>query len=144
MLHEEAVERKPATTSRSQNHLQPKSYCIAERPWSSLWAETRKVFGFTSMWWCAAILVILEIKQVPVLQEAFAWTSKRAQNNGLISQNRDYIHYRVHYFRHFGDPGGWVSIDTACGDPIPKLKARGLYLKAEIPKAKLKPTPASR
>ena len=33
------------------------------------------------------------------------WNSKRAQNNGPISQNRDCRQYRVHYFGHFGGPG---------------------------------------
>ena len=33
------------------------------------------------------------------------WTSKRAQNNGPISPNRDYRQYRVRYFGHFGGPG---------------------------------------
>ena len=34
-----------------------------------------------------------------------SWTSKRAQNNGPISQNGDYRQYRVHYIGHFGGPG---------------------------------------
>ena len=33
------------------------------------------------------------------------WTSKRAQNNGPISQKREYRQYRVHYFGNFGGPG---------------------------------------
>ena len=31
-------------------------------------------------------------------------TSKRAQNSGAISQNRDYRQYGVHYLGHFGGP----------------------------------------
>ena len=36
---------------------------------------------------------------------ASTWTSKRAQNNGPISQNRECRQYRAHYFGHFGGPG---------------------------------------
>ena len=39
---------------------------------------------------------------------ATTWTSKRAQNSGPISQNREYTQYRVHYFGHFGGPGTYL------------------------------------
>ena len=40
----------------------------------------------------------------------YTCTSKRAQNNGPISQNREYRQYRVH-LGHFGGPGtyNWPS-----------------------------------
>ena len=41
---------------------------------------------------------------------AFTWTSKRAQNDGPISQNREYRQYRVHHFGHFGGPGSCLGL----------------------------------
>ena len=38
------------------------------------------------------------------------WTSKKAQNNGPIFQNREYRKYRVHYLGHFGGPGTHIHI----------------------------------
>ena len=38
----------------------------------------------------------------------YAWTSKRAQNNGPICQNREQRRYRAYYF---GDFGGTVHIN---------------------------------
>ena len=44
------------------------------------------------------------------------WTSKRTQNNGPISQNREYSQYRVHYLGPFGGPGrGKILIRNPCG-----------------------------
>ena len=40
-----------------------------------------------------------------VLGNYCTWTSKRAQNNGPISRNREYGQYRVHHIGHFGGPG---------------------------------------
>ena len=54
------------------------------------------------------------------------WTSKRAQNNGPISQHREYRQYRVHYFGHFGGPG------TLIGAPATKLRSQGSF-DAECP-----------
>ena len=47
---------------------------------------------------------------------ALSWTSKRSQNNGPISQNREYRRYGVHYFYHFGGPGlGWaLQAEASC------------------------------
>ena len=41
-------------------------------------------------------------------EQACTWTSKRAQHNGPISQNKGYGHNGVHYFGHFGGPGSKV------------------------------------
>ena len=39
-----------------------------------------------------------------------SWPSKRAQNNGPISQNREYRQNGIHYFGHFGGPG-WLPLN---------------------------------
>ena len=41
----------------------------------------------------------------PRLGGSSTWTSKRAQNNGPISQNGEYRQYRVHYLGYNGGPG---------------------------------------
>ena len=48
------------------------------------------------------------------------WTSKSAQNNGPISQNREYRQYRVHSFGHF-----WISRQMVQAARHLKLEATG-------------------
>ena len=52
---------------------------------------------------------------------ATTWTSKRAQKNGPISQNREHRQYRVHYFGHFAGPGGSTTPDPMIPTPFEDL-----------------------
>ena len=80
--------------------------CIALKPGISAWAQAVQSVGVHAQ-----------------LQNASPWTSKRAQNNGPISKNREYKQYRVHYFGHFGGPGPYpLQGSVACVSTRPRKK----------------------
>ena len=61
-------------------------------------------------------LSLLFILRIPdTINGGATWTSKSAQNNGPISQNREYRQYRVYYFGHSGGPGRFVALQGHAG-----------------------------
>ena len=51
------------------------------------------------------------------------WISKRAQNNGPISEDRDHRQYRVHYFGHIGGPGTVIDPSQQPLNPRPRVSS---------------------
>ena len=64
-----------------------------------------RVMQDVSIHWCPARLESPDGYSSYINNFYDTWTSKRASNNGPISQNRDYRQYRVRHFGHFGGPG---------------------------------------
>ena len=62
------------------------------------------------------------------------WTSKRAPNNGPISQNREYRQYRVHYFGHFGGPRSCTRSAT-CDAVLPPFPRPGRTAHKDQPRS---------